>query len=352
MNTTHPESEIQQLRQELDALKNEFQELRQFLRVDPPAEAGRPPTLNLTCTTLSLCNPQGQQRGLLLAADTGACLSLYGNDLQERIFLAVENDATLLSFQNAAQETTLQLYAGAEAGRGEISVFEKGTPRAVVKAFDGGFGSVAVTNEDGTPSVGMCSLKTGGQLALMNMEKKIVVRLASDTGLAPEGGMIFVSRPDGQPVVGVNATASGGAVMVMDENDFSVAMMKGQHGGGIHINAADKKSSINLLAAENGHSGLTINDSENNPVAQLSGEGTRRRADHPGPAKLRARRHPSGGGRRAVFGIECRGRKKPAGDVDGVQGQGRAVSGKSPGRRRRIEHGGLWRQPDLPRKTR
>ena len=273
MNTTPAEtSEIQQLRQELDALKKEFQDLRRFLRVDPPAAEGQPPTLNLACTTLSLCSPQGQQRGLLLADDTGACLSLYGNDLAERIFLGVEDDATLLSFQNAAQETTLQLYAAAESGRGEISVFENGTPRAVVKAFDGGFGSVAVTNEDGTPSVGMCSLKTGGQLVLMNPEKKIVVRLASDTEMAPEGGMIFVSRKDGQPVVGMNASAGGGAVMVMDEKDFSVALMNGQHGGGLHIKAADKKSSINLLGAANGHSGITINGPENHPVAQLCGE--------------------------------------------------------------------------------
>ena len=45
MNTTQSESEIQQLRQELDALKKEFQELSRFLRVDPPEAEGQPPTL-------------------------------------------------------------------------------------------------------------------------------------------------------------------------------------------------------------------------------------------------------------------------------------------------------------------
>ncbi|HEY5043885.1 MAG TPA: hypothetical protein VIK53_18080 [Verrucomicrobiae bacterium] len=273
MTTTQTDpNEITQLRQELDALRKEFQELRRFLRVDPPEEEGKPATLNITCTTLSLCDPQGQLRGRLIAAKDAAFLSFDGGDAQQRIFFGVENDEPLLEFQTAAHETTLHAYAGAQSGRGEIVVFEKGRPRAVMKAFDGERGSVAVTHDDGTPCAGMISQKTGGQIMLLTPEHKVAIKLVSDIEIAPEGGMILVSRKDGQPVVSMNAAASGGAVMILDEGDFSAAMMNGEQGGGIFLNATDKKSSINLQSAANGHSGVSILDSENRSVAQLCGE--------------------------------------------------------------------------------
>lgn len=292
MTTTQSDSnEITQLRQELDALRKEFQELRRFLRVDPPEEEGKSATLNIICTTLSLCNPQGRLRGRLIASQDAAFLSFDGGDLQQRIFLGVENDEPRLEFQTATHEPTLHLWAGAESGRGEIAVFEKGKPRAVMKAFDGECGSVAVTHEDGTPCVGMVSQKTGGQLALFTPEQKIAVRIFSDTEAAPEGGMIIVNRKDGQPVISLSASAAGGAVMIMDEGDFSAAMMNGQGGGGIFLKATDKKSSISLQAADNAHSGISILDSENRPLAQICGSA------HGGELTI----HDKQGGERAVI---------------------------------------------------
>lgn len=265
-------NEISQLRQELAALRKEFQELRRFLRVDPPDEEGGPATLNIMCTTLSLCNPQGQMRGRLSASEDAAFLAFDGGDLQQRIFFGVENDEPRLEFKTGAQETTLLAHALPETGRGEIAVFEKGKPRAVMKAFADDCGSVAVTQDDGTPCAGMISQKTGGQIMLLTPDHKVAVKLASDTEVAPEGGLIIVSHKDGRPAVSMSATTAGGAVMILDEDDYSAAMMNGQEGGAIMVKAADKKSSIWLQSAADGKSGVSISDAENLCLAQLTGE--------------------------------------------------------------------------------
>ncbi len=264
--------DISQLRQELAALRKEFQELSRFLRVEQPEEAGEVATLNIMCNIISLCNPQGQMRGRLMASDDATFLAFDGADGQQRVFFGVENDEPKLVFQTAARETTLLAHAVPETGCGEIAVFEKGKPRAVMKAFGDASGSVAVTHDDGTPYVGMISQKTGGQMMLVTPEKKVAIKLVSDTEIAPAGGLMIVSRPDGRPVVTLNATLQGGAVMVMHEGEVSAAMLNGAEGGNIMVKAADKKSSIWLQSIAKSQSGITINDAKDRTVAQLTGE--------------------------------------------------------------------------------
>jgi hypothetical protein len=278
--TPNDPTELAQLRQELDTLRKEFQELRGFLRVSPAGEEG-PAHLDITCTSISLCDPKGQPRGRLMAAEDAAFLALDGTDEKQRIFLGVENNEPVLEFQTAAHEPTLHLWAGAESGRGEIAVFEKGKPRAVIKAFDNECGSVAVTHENGTPCVGMVSQKTGGQLVLFTPEQKIAVRLFSDTEAAPEGGMITVNRKDGQPSATLLAGKNGGSVMLLDKNDFHAAMTATEHGGNVIVKAADKKSSISLMSAANGHSSVSVSNSENRSLAELCAE------DHGGALIIR-----------------------------------------------------------------
>ena len=239
MNT---ETEINTLKQEVTLLRQEMNELKQFIHYHPAYEDddGLKCSAHITmrCAIFQLIHPSnpGWSQVNLMGGKTGAFIAVSGKDERTRVLMQVDNDVPELSlfgkdnqykaclrldkgepsFELYGKENKIgvQLKVVDEEGRGQVGVCEAGQPRAIMKATNIG-AAISVVHDDGHARITMVGTPNNGELLAVTPDMKIGVKIAAN-GL--DGGLITVNRANGKAGVILSNTAIGGTVMVQDQH--------------------------------------------------------------------------------------------------------------------------------------
>jgi hypothetical protein len=170
--------ELAELRREIDALKAELREIRQFIEIAPEnTSAGTPPLLKLKCNRLVILAPDPQSMA--------------------RLELTAEDTPNIAAFDPNGEPAA---EFGIEEGtnRGRLLISDSGNPRAVVKATPTG-GCLSVLHDDGRPRASIISTAhNGAELLMITPDLKPGVRASSG---AKHGGLITVHRENGTPAI-------------------------------------------------------------------------------------------------------------------------------------------------------
>jgi hypothetical protein len=235
------ETEITQLKQQVATLRREMDELKQFIRYQPPGtgDDDKPEAAYITirCAIFQLVHPANPNHSLINmmgSRDNGAFISMLGADERARVLLQVEKDvpevslfaeggkyASSLRFENGESHFAMYgrkgnlgvlLKVQDEAERGQVGVCEAGKPRAVMQArSDGSGGGVSVVHDDGHARVAIISEENSGDVLLVTPDMQVGVKLSSN---GMDGGLITVNRANGKAGVILSNIATGGAVII------------------------------------------------------------------------------------------------------------------------------------------
>ncbi len=246
----NPESEIAELKEQVTRLRREMDELRQFIRYNPPGtgDDDQPEAAYITirCAIFTLVHPANPNHSLINmmgSRDKGVCFALAGPDEKTRLLLQVEKgvpEVTLFGKpgQYAAtlrvekEEPELDLYGRngklgvmlkvqGDEERGQMGVCEAGKPRAVMQATHFG-GAISVVHDDGHPRVTIASRVDSGDLLMVTPDMQVGVKIAS-TGL--EGGFITVNRANGKAGIILSNIEPSGAIIVNDKRGRRIASL-------------------------------------------------------------------------------------------------------------------------------
>lgn len=236
------ETEIAALKTEVARLRQQMNQLTQFIQYQPPGEDdnGRPSAAYITirCAIFQLVHPTNpnQSQVNIMSSDEGAFIALLGKDERTRVLMQVENDTAEVSlFGNDKHykaslradqaEPVLELYGKEgkigvqcrvlpEADCGQMGVCQAGNSRAVMRATAAG-GAISAVHDDGHARITMVSTESNGELFAVTPDMKIGVKVAAN-GI--DGGFITINRANGQAGVILSNTPVGGTVIVNDYN--------------------------------------------------------------------------------------------------------------------------------------
>ena len=266
--------EVNQLKQEIAALQQQMQSLSQkvkgiarFVDVEPAdPQHGVAERVVVSCTHLMVFHRRGEEKETqirLTASKKGPSLTLYGTDDHPRIALHAEDDKTQLEMFSKNWDLAAQIEADQTTGRGLVGVFDKGKPRAAIKAGDDE-GVVTVVHDDGRTRVCMRSSAEKGELNVVSAETRAVVSLSG----TPAGGALHLNNSSGGRQAILAVSPGGGQLLLF--NDLGIERA--------HLGSAGDSSALKLnwgghdgvlLAALDTGGMLVFNDAEGNPVAKL-----------------------------------------------------------------------------------
>ena len=269
MNPQEPVSELDRLKQEIAALRQELTELRQFFQIEPPDKPEGKPILHVRCASLRVCSPLDPKRvnAKIAASHSGAFL-LMRRDGKDRIELNSHELDPFLRFHTDDGETAVELAAEDETGRGYVAVFDAGKPRAVMKSTDKA-GVVSVVHDDGSVRAGMIAQAESGEVVALRAGLKNGVRMKA---LHEDGGILSVHGPDGQLVASLHATEQGGMFTLRNNagvpscsiaslNDSSMFQLQ---------TSDDPRQGVSLLCGKDLGASVRVSRGKDLPVAELS----------------------------------------------------------------------------------
>lgn len=275
MNNPASESaEVSQLRQEVAALQKQVQSLAEQVKqitrffhiqkADP--EEGIDEYVVLRCSHLVLFH-RGSKGDMcqmrMMATDIGPALTLYNTDEKPRITLQAQNGHTQLELYSGDSVVAAQIEADQATGRGLVGVFDKGKPRAAIKAGDEE-GVVTVVHDDGRTRVCMRGGAERGELNVVSAETRAAVSLLG----TPAGGALHLNDNSGARQAILASSPGGGQLLLF--NDIGIQRA--------HLGSAEDSSALTLnwggnmgimLAAMETGGMLVFNDPQGNPIAKL-----------------------------------------------------------------------------------
>jgi hypothetical protein len=250
MTPTNPEDELSQLKKQVAVLRREMDELKQFIRYNPPGtgDDDKPEAAYITirCAIFTLAHPANPNHTLIYimgSRDKDASITIMGQDEKTKLMLQVDKDvpevtvfgkpgqyAATLQVHN--DEPELDLYGRngkigvllkvvGEDERGQVGVCAAGKPRAVVQARPTG-GGLSVVHDDGHARVAIVSEVASGEILVVTPDMKPGVKISSN-GL--DGGYITVNRANGHAGVILSNIATGGAVIINDTHGKIIASL-------------------------------------------------------------------------------------------------------------------------------
>ena len=234
------DAEFATLQQEVARLRQEMNELKQFIRYQPPGigDDGNPEAAYITinCAIFQLAHPSNpnQSQVNIMGGRDGAFISVLGSDEKTRVLMQVEKDVPEVCimggdnqckaslgfdknepwFELYGKETKVgvQLRVVGEASRGQVGVCEAGKSRAVMKANEFG-GALSAVHDDGHARITMLSSENNGELLALTPDMKVGVKIAAN---GMDGGYLTVNRANGKAGVILSNSPIGGAVIVQD----------------------------------------------------------------------------------------------------------------------------------------
>ena len=236
----NPDTELATLKQEVARLRQEMNELKQFIQYQPPGtgDDDKPEAacLIIRCAFLQLAHPSdpsnsqlnlfssregpcitllgpaGSGRLTLQVDPSGPELGVFGADKQYAACVRLEDGNPELDLYAAGGKLGVQLKVETESGRGQVGVCEAGRPRAIMQATPTG-AAISAVHDDGHSRITLISSVNNGELLAVTPDMKVGVKIAAD-GL--DGGYITVNRANGKAGVILSNTPIGGAVIVQD----------------------------------------------------------------------------------------------------------------------------------------
>ena len=225
-----PVSELEQLKQEVAALRaqvtllqQQHDELRQFLVVSKCSLAPDKRTLSIECGLLCVSHPGHPKspRLRLMASDKGAEIFMSDSEHHARLqILTAPDSAHLRLFANGTCRA-VELSVEEPSGRGQVAVFEAEKPRALMKAAPD-HGVVSVTHDDGLVRAFLSANADAGEFVALGPDMKAAVRIHSS---ARNGGAISVHGHNGKHAVLLGSTEQHGAVIVNDAQGRTIASL-------------------------------------------------------------------------------------------------------------------------------
>lgn len=213
------QAEFAKLRKDTDRLRKEMNDLRRFINIEYDDDKTTPSNLNIRCCILTFAHPDFPNRSQMLICaggkDSGPFISLWGSDEKARIVLKVEKDESHISLFGPDLKDAVILQADGTDGRGCIGVFDKGLPRAIMKAVPDGSGAIAVLHDDNKGRVILRSTAQHGEMIFGTPDLKTAIKLTSDSRNG--GGTLTIHGHNGKPAVILgNIPSFGGCVILND----------------------------------------------------------------------------------------------------------------------------------------
>jgi hypothetical protein len=205
--------ELTELKKEIAELKQEINKLTQHFGVERFEGGGK--NVNLLCSAITLFNPHdpSQTQGMLCGGADGPTLTLWGKDGKPRVTIHVDQDS-MPSIQLFQEEHKVAVNIGRDKfGMASVGVFDKGRPRAGMKASEAA-GIISAVHNGGHARVTMVSQENCGELFLLNPDMKVAVKLSTQ-GQHDEG-FITVNHSNGNAAVIISALKEHGCVTVND----------------------------------------------------------------------------------------------------------------------------------------
>jgi len=206
-------SELDQLKKRVAELEQEINDLIQHFGVEKFENGGK--SVNLMCSAITLFNPENPQQlqGCLAGGPDGPELSLWGGERKPRITIRVDQDG-IPSIELFQPDDTVSVVIGQDnLGMPSVAVFDKGQPRAAIKASEK-MGIVSAVHNGGQARATMTSQENSGEIMLLNPDMKVSVKLSTQ-GQNDEG-LITVNHSNGKPAVILSALPEHGCVIVND----------------------------------------------------------------------------------------------------------------------------------------
>lgn len=246
MNT---ETEIETLKKEVARLRQQMNELTQFIHYTPPGEdddgKAQAAYLNIQCTFFRLVHPSDQSYApvQMMCHPDGSFISVCGKDEKARIVMAVnegvpewclydrdgnykarmflDNGEPRLDLYAPENKVGVQICVQGPEGRGVMGVCEAGKPRAGMKAIATG-GAISAVHDDGHPRITLASTEDNGELLAISQDLKVGVKISAN-GL--NGGYLTVNHQNGKAGVILGTTPLSGGVMLNDPQGNIVATL-------------------------------------------------------------------------------------------------------------------------------
>ena len=246
------QTEITQLKQEVTRLRREMDELKQFIRYNPPGtgDDDKPEAAYLTirCAIFTLAHPANPNHSLIHmmgSRDKDAIIMLAGKDEKTRLLLQVDQDVPEVTLfgQPGQYGATLRVEKGepelamyGQQGKlgvlakvagatelGQVGVCEGGKPRAIMQArAKGTGGGISVVHDDGHARVAITSEVASGDILMVTPDMQVGVKISSN---GMDGGFITVNRANGKAGVILSNIATGGAVIINDKQGKIMASL-------------------------------------------------------------------------------------------------------------------------------
>jgi hypothetical protein len=229
----HLRQEVATLRQHLNDVSKQMNDLLRFITIETEEGSDEPRNMNLRCAEVAIHNPYARHQTQMYVCGgvDGPLISLWDSRQKGRVILSVENDVPAITLCTAQHREAVRLEVDPKNGRGLVTVFDKGKPRALMKAGEDGTGSISVVHDDGHARVTMHGTENSGCLMTINPDMKTTVKISSEgrTG----GGLVVVNGPTGQPAAFLTHDLAGGVVVVNgpDGQPLRACRMRASTGG-------------------------------------------------------------------------------------------------------------------------
>jgi hypothetical protein len=213
MNATENLTELELLKKEVADLKRQFRELSQFVCINGTMSGKK--KLVIVCSSINLCDPDDDDhtQASLWAGQDGPEFHMYDKQENQRVAIKV-NQVEGGSIQLFEPEEKLAAHIGRDnLGMSSMGVFDKGNPRAAIKASEN-MGVVSAVHNGGQARVTMSSQENSGDIMLLNPDMRVAVKLSTQ-GQHDEG-FITVNHSNGKAAVILSALPDYGCVMLND----------------------------------------------------------------------------------------------------------------------------------------
>lgn len=222
------QAEFAKLRKDTDRLRKELNDLHRFINVEYADDKTTPTNINIRCCILTIAHPDVPNRSQMVICaggeDSGPFISFWGSDEKVRMVLKVEKDQPHITLFGSDLKEAVLLQTDAADGRGCIGVFDKGKPRAIMKAVPDGSGGIAVLHDDNKGRAILRSTAKHGEMIFGTPDLKTAIKLTSDSGCG--GGTLIVHGPTGKPAVILGTLAGfGGSVILNDPEGIRYAAL-------------------------------------------------------------------------------------------------------------------------------
>ncbi len=280
----NPDPALAQLQQEVATLRQQLNELRQFLKIqheDTPER--KAVALRITCTTLELCHPTAPDdvQGTLCATGKGPFLNLWSRDSDASLLVTAQDTPVIQLFSKDGEEA-IQLAVDNETGRGQIAIFDQGKPRAVMKSTEKG-GVLSVVHDDGKTRACIISEADGGEAHVIGAQGHSAVKLAGNPEL---GGYLTVNNLAGRPRAAISAIENGAALHILkEEGQIGVGLIAKSDSAALFVQTGDEHQNRVCLFSHDAGSYVRIYDAQGTVSAELTDEsagGGLRLCDHNG----------------------------------------------------------------------